>query len=56
VPNEAPGWLVNVESATGKILGYLESAGLHSVDVTRDGEIIADPGRGNTNRLSWFGR
>ena len=52
--NEAPGWLVNVERKSGKILGYVESPGLHSVDVNAAGDVLSDPGRGNLNRVLWF--
>jgi hypothetical protein len=55
VVNEAPGWVVNVERSTGKVLGYVDSPGLHSVDATT-GEVLSDPGRGNTNRVVWFRR
>jgi DNA-binding beta-propeller fold protein YncE len=55
-PNESPGWLVNVDRKTGKVLGHLDSPGLHSVDISRDGNVIADPGRGNPNKFSWFRR
>jgi len=54
VINEAPGWLVNVDHKTGKVLGYVESPGLHSVDCIRPGEVLSDPGRGNLNRVLWF--
>jgi hypothetical protein len=54
VVNEAPGWLMNVDHKTGKILGYMESPGLHSVSVSPSGDVLADPGRGNTNRVVWF--
>lgn len=53
VINEAPGWLVNVDCKTGKVLGYVESPGLHSVDAVRKGEVLSDPGRGNLNRVLW---
>lgn len=53
VINEAPGWLVNVDRKTGKVLGYVESPGLHSVDAVRKGEVLSDPGRGNLNRVLW---
>lgn len=56
VINEAPGWLVNVDRSTGKILGYVESRGLHSVDVSASGDVLADPGRGYPNRVVWFRR
>ena len=54
VANEAPGWLVNVDRTTGKVLGYVDSPGLHSVDVNADGNVLSDPGRGNLNRVLWF--
>ncbi len=53
VINEAPGWLVNVDRKTGKVLGYVESPGLHSVDAVRKGEVLSDPGRGNLNQVLW---
>lgn len=54
VANEAPGWLVNVHRATGKVLGYVDSPGLHSVDASVAGAVLSDPGRGNPNRVLWF--
>lgn len=56
VVNEAPGWLVNVNRVTGKVIGYVESPGLHSVDGAQAGAVLADPGRGNLNRVVWFRR
>jgi DNA-binding beta-propeller fold protein YncE len=53
VVNEAPGWLVQVDRRTGKVLGYVESPGLHAVDAVRRGEVLSDPGRGNVNRVLW---
>ena len=54
VANEAPGWLVNVDRATGKVLGYVDSPGLHSVDASVRGSVLSDPGRGNPDRVVWF--
>jgi 6-bladed beta-propeller len=54
VVNEAPGWLVNVDRKSGKVIGYVDSPGLHSVDASRPGAVLSDPGRGNLNRVSWF--
>jgi hypothetical protein len=51
VINEAPGWLVHIDRESGRVLGYLDSPGLHSVDCIRPGEVLSDPGRGNLNRL-----
>lgn len=56
VANEAPGWLVNVDRATGKVIGYVDSPGLHSVDASVAGAVLSDPGRGNPNRVVWFRR
>jgi DNA-binding beta-propeller fold protein YncE len=39
VPNGAEGWLVKVDTASGKPLGRLDSFG-HSVDVTATGEVL----------------
>lgn len=38
-PNGAPGWLVKLDPATGKILGLVNSPGHHSIDVTAKGDI-----------------
>lgn len=56
VANEAPGWLINVDRHTGKIIGYVDSPGLHSVDATVAGALFSDPGRGNPNRVLSFKR
>ncbi|MGH9721723.1 MAG: hypothetical protein ACRD8O_16065, partial [Bryobacteraceae bacterium] len=56
VANEAPGWLVNVDRRSGKVLGWVESPGLHSVSVASSGDVLSDPGRGNPNRVLWFRR
>ena len=54
VANEAPGWLVKVDRATGKVLGYVDSPGLHSLDASVPGSVLSDPGRGNPDRVQWF--
>jgi DNA-binding beta-propeller fold protein YncE len=54
VANEAPGWLVNVDRTNGKVLGYVDSPGLHSVTLSEDGDVVSDPGRGNPNQVLWF--
>jgi len=54
VVNEAPGWIVNIDRKTGKVLGYVDSPGLHSVCTTVSGDVVSDPGRGNPNKLQWF--
>jgi DNA-binding beta-propeller fold protein YncE len=56
VINEAPGWLVNVDRKTGRVLGYIDAGGLHSVDITSAGDVVTVPARGNLNELRWFRR
>jgi DNA-binding beta-propeller fold protein YncE len=43
-PNSAPGWLINVDRASGKLLGYVESAGNHGMDVMPNGDLLQAPG------------
>jgi DNA-binding beta-propeller fold protein YncE len=43
-PNSAPGWLIKVDRATGKLLGYVDSQGNHGMDVTADGDLLQAPG------------
>ena len=43
-PNNVPGWLVAVDRATGALLGSVESAGNHGMDVTPDGDLVHAPG------------
>lgn len=41
-PNGAPGWLMEIDRNTGKVLGYVDSAGgQHTVNLTPDGELLA---------------
>jgi sugar lactone lactonase YvrE len=54
-PPGSPGWVVNLDRRTGKILGYVplsEKAGLHSVEDGGDGQPMTDVG----NRIVWFRR
>jgi DNA-binding beta-propeller fold protein YncE len=55
VPNGAEGWLVKVDRTSGKVLGYLESPGFHSVDVTAAGEALTGA-RSHPNQVLWFRR
>ena len=43
-PNGAPGWLIKVDRATGRLLGYVEAAGNHGMDVTASGDLFQAPG------------
>lgn len=50
-PNGAPGWVVKLDPATGKILGLVNSPGHHSVDVTAAGEVFTGV---RPDQLLWF--
>lgn len=39
-PVPSPGWIVKLDRKTGKVLGSVESNGLHSITVTSHGEIL----------------
>ena len=42
--NFAPGWLIKVDRASGRMLGYVNSAGGHGVTVAPNGDILLGPG------------
>jgi DNA-binding beta-propeller fold protein YncE len=43
-PNLSPGWLLKVDTKTGKIAGWVSSTGNHGMDVMADGELLLGPG------------
>ena len=43
-PNSTPGWLIKVDAASGKLLGYVDSLGNHGMDVTPGGDLLHAPG------------
>ena len=43
-PNLSPGWLLQVDVKTGKIAGWVPSAGNHGMDVMTSGELLVGPG------------
>ena len=43
-PNSAPGWLIKLDRASGRLLGYVDSQGNHGMDVMADGALIQAPG------------
>jgi hypothetical protein len=51
-PVPSPGWIVKVDLKTGKVLGSVESNGLHSLTVTNRDEILT--GVTSQNRVLWF--
>jgi sugar lactone lactonase YvrE len=51
-PNGAPGWLMEIDKRTGKILGVIDSAGgQHTVNLTSNGELLAGA---RPNTVLWF--
>ena len=43
-PNGAPGWLIKVDRPSGKLLGYVDAAGNHGMDVMSNGDLLQAPG------------
>jgi hypothetical protein len=43
-PNSAPGWLIKVDRASGKLLGYVDAQGNHGMDVMSNGDLLQAPG------------
>ena len=43
-PNLSPGWLLKVDAKTGRIAGWVPSAGNHGMDVMTSGELLVGPG------------
>lgn len=43
-PNGAPGWLIKLNRVTGSLLGYVNSAGNHGMDVMPNGDLLLAPG------------
>ncbi|MEO7651935.1 MAG: peptidyl-alpha-hydroxyglycine alpha-amidating lyase family protein [Bryobacteraceae bacterium] len=50
-PNGAKGWLMKVDRKSGKILGYVESAGHHSVEILANGNLMTGS---RPDRVLWF--
>jgi DNA-binding beta-propeller fold protein YncE len=44
LPNNSPGWLIELDRKTGDVLGYVESDGNHGMDVMTTGELLQAPG------------
>lgn len=43
-PNLSPGWLLKVDTKTGKIAGWVPSTGNHGMEVMTSGELLVGPG------------
>jgi DNA-binding beta-propeller fold protein YncE len=43
-PNSTPGWLIKLDRATGRLLGYVEAQGNHGMSVLPDGDLLQAPG------------
>jgi DNA-binding beta-propeller fold protein YncE len=50
-PNGAPGWLMKIDTVSGKLLGSVESTGHHSIDVTAEGELFTGT---RPDQVLWF--
>jgi DNA-binding beta-propeller fold protein YncE len=53
VPNLSPGWLIKVDTKTGKVLGYVDATGVHGMDVMENGDLIVGPGP-ESKHPQWF--
>ena len=52
MPVPSPGWIVKRDRKTGKVMGSVESNGLHSVTVTKSEQILT--GVTSQNKVLWF--
>jgi DNA-binding beta-propeller fold protein YncE len=52
LPVPSPGWIVKLDRKTGKVLGSVESNGLHSVTIGEREEILT--GVTSQNKVLWF--
>lgn len=50
-PNGAPGWLMKIDRTNGKVIGYVDSTGHHSIEVTKDGELFTGT---RPDKVLWF--
>ena len=44
--NLSPGWLLKVETKTGRLAGAVAAGGIHGMDVMANGELLLGPGPG----------
>lgn len=50
-PNGSPGWLIQVDAATGRIVEYAPAETLHGLFVTSSGEVLSAPGTNGPDRF-----
>jgi hypothetical protein len=50
-PNTSPGWLMKVDRESGKILGYVDSTGQHSIHATPGAELLNGS---RPDRVVWY--
>ncbi|MCC7123889.1 MAG: 6-bladed beta-propeller [Acidobacteria bacterium] len=43
-PNSAPGWLLKIDRASGRLLGYVDAQGNHGMSVLPNGDLLHAPG------------
>ena len=43
-PNGTPGWLIKVDRASGRLLGYVDAVGNHGMEVKPNGDLLQAPG------------
>jgi DNA-binding beta-propeller fold protein YncE len=51
LPNGAPGWLMKIDRRNGAVLGYVDSTGHHSVEVTGAEELLTGT---RPDKVLWF--
>jgi len=54
LPVPSPGWMVKLDRKTGKVFGSVESNGLHSITVTKSGQVMAGDFTQPKNWFLWF--
>ncbi len=50
-PNGAPGWLMKIHPTSGKVLGYVDTPGHHSVEVNQAGQALTGA---RPDQVIWF--
>jgi len=53
LPNLSPGWLMKIDRKSGAMLGYVDVAGVHGMEVMLNGELLVGPGP-DAKAPQWF--